>query len=101
MARSVGGDLKHAQIVRPGAVLGSVSSAWTAGPAAIAATGVRQGQGRQLPLGRRQAAARRRLRLRRRLRHASPWAAQLYNDAIARGKDHPHATRTSPAPGCM
>jgi transposase len=26
-------------------------------------------------------------------RHASPWAAQLYNDAIARGKDHPHATR--------
>ena len=67
MARSVGGDLKHAQIVRPGAVLGSVSSAWTAGPAAIAATGVRQGQGRQLPLGRRQAAARRRLRLRRRL----------------------------------
>ena len=40
MARSVGGDLEHAQIVRPGAVLGSVSSAWTAGPAAIAATGV-------------------------------------------------------------
>lgn len=26
-------------------------------------------------------------------RHASPWAAQLYDDAIARGKDHPHATR--------
>jgi transposase len=26
-------------------------------------------------------------------RHASLWAAQLYNDAIARGKDHPHATR--------
>jgi transposase len=26
-------------------------------------------------------------------RHASPWAAQLYNQAIARGKDHPHATR--------
>jgi len=26
-------------------------------------------------------------------RHASPWAAQLCNDAIARGKDHPHATR--------
>ena len=26
-------------------------------------------------------------------RHASPWAAQLYNDAIARGKDHPRATR--------
>jgi len=26
-------------------------------------------------------------------RHANPWAARLYNDAIARGKDHPHATR--------
>jgi transposase len=26
-------------------------------------------------------------------RHASPWAARLSNDAIARGKDHPHATR--------
>jgi transposase len=26
-------------------------------------------------------------------RHASPWAAQLCNQAIARGKDHPHATR--------
>ena len=37
---SVGGDLKHVQIVRPGAVLGSVSSAWTYGPAAVAATGV-------------------------------------------------------------
>ncbi len=37
---SVGGDLEHAQVVRPGAVLGSVSSAWTAGPAAVAATGV-------------------------------------------------------------
>ena len=37
---SVGGDLEHAQIVRPGAVLGTVSSAWTAGPAAVAATGV-------------------------------------------------------------
>lgn len=24
---------------------------------------------------------------------AHPWAAQLYHDAIARGKDHPHATR--------
>jgi transposase len=24
---------------------------------------------------------------------AHPWAAQLYTDAIARGKDHPHATR--------
>jgi transposase len=24
-------------------------------------------------------------------RHASPWAARIYNDAIARGKDHPHA----------
>lgn len=26
-------------------------------------------------------------------RHASPWAAQIYNDARAAGKDHPHATR--------
>jgi transposase len=26
-------------------------------------------------------------------RQANPWAAKLYNDAIARGKDHPHATR--------
>jgi len=26
-------------------------------------------------------------------RQANPWAAKIYNDAIARGKDHPHATR--------
>jgi transposase len=26
-------------------------------------------------------------------RRANPWAAKPYNDAIARGKDHPHATR--------
>jgi transposase len=26
-------------------------------------------------------------------RHANPWAADLYNRAIARGKDHPHAVR--------
>jgi transposase len=26
-------------------------------------------------------------------RHTSPWAARIYNDAIARGKDHPHAVR--------
>lgn len=26
-------------------------------------------------------------------RHANPWAAKIYNDAIDRGKDHPHATR--------
>jgi transposase len=26
-------------------------------------------------------------------RHASPWAARIYNAAIARGKDHPHAVR--------
>ena len=37
---SVGGDLEHAEVIRPGAVLGSVSSAWTAGPAAVAATGI-------------------------------------------------------------
>jgi serine-type D-Ala-D-Ala carboxypeptidase (penicillin-binding protein 5/6) len=37
---SAGGDVVHARVVRPGAVLGSVSSAWIAGPAAVAATGV-------------------------------------------------------------
>lgn len=37
---SVGGDLEHARVVRPGAVLARVSSAWGAGPAAVAATGV-------------------------------------------------------------
>jgi Transposase IS116/IS110/IS902 family len=26
-------------------------------------------------------------------RQASPWAAKVYADAIARGHDHPHATR--------
>ena len=26
-------------------------------------------------------------------RHASPWAAKIYNDARASGKDHPHAIR--------
>ena len=26
-------------------------------------------------------------------RHASPWAADLYDDARARGNDHPHAVR--------
>jgi transposase len=26
-------------------------------------------------------------------RHASPWAATIYNDARAAGKDHPHAVR--------
>jgi serine-type D-Ala-D-Ala carboxypeptidase (penicillin-binding protein 5/6) len=36
---SVGGDLEHVQVVRPGAVLGRVSSAWTTGPAALAVTG--------------------------------------------------------------
>ena len=37
---SVGGDLEHVQLVQPGAVLGSVSSAWAAGSAAVATTGV-------------------------------------------------------------
>ena len=37
---SVSGDLEHVQVVTPGAVLGRVSSAWTSGPAAVAATGV-------------------------------------------------------------
>lgn len=26
-------------------------------------------------------------------RHANPWATKIYDDAINRGKDHPHATR--------
>jgi transposase len=26
-------------------------------------------------------------------RRANPWAAKIYNDAIARGKRHPHAVR--------
>ncbi len=26
-------------------------------------------------------------------RHASPWAAEVYTDAINRGKRHPHAVR--------
>jgi serine-type D-Ala-D-Ala carboxypeptidase (penicillin-binding protein 5/6) len=37
---SVGGDLEQVQVVRPGAVLGRVASAWTTGSAAVAATGV-------------------------------------------------------------
>ena len=37
---SVGGDLEHVQVIEPGAVLASVSSAWTAGPSAVAATGI-------------------------------------------------------------
>jgi len=37
---SVGGDLEHVQVIRPGTVLGSVSSAWTAGPAAVAVAGL-------------------------------------------------------------
>jgi transposase len=32
-------------------------------------------------------------------RHASPWAAQIYNRARAAGKDHPHAVRTWPGHG--
>jgi serine-type D-Ala-D-Ala carboxypeptidase (penicillin-binding protein 5/6) len=37
---SVGGELEHVQVVSPGAVLGRVSSAWAAGPDAVAAIGV-------------------------------------------------------------
>ena len=37
---SIGGNLEQVQVVRPGAVLGSVSSGWAAGPAAVAAAGV-------------------------------------------------------------
>ncbi len=40
LLRSVGGDLERVQVVTPGAVLGRVSSAWAAGPAAVAAAGV-------------------------------------------------------------
>jgi serine-type D-Ala-D-Ala carboxypeptidase (penicillin-binding protein 5/6) len=40
LLRSVGGDLVHAQIIQTGDVLGNISSAWTAGPAAVAGTGV-------------------------------------------------------------
>ena len=36
----IGADLEHVQVIEPGAVLGRVSSAWTAGPAAVAATGI-------------------------------------------------------------
>jgi D-alanyl-D-alanine carboxypeptidase (penicillin-binding protein 5/6) len=37
---SVGGDLEHVQVISPGTALASVSSAWTAGPAAVATTGI-------------------------------------------------------------
>ena len=37
---SVSGGLEQFRIVKPGAVLGSVSSAWAAGPGAVAASGV-------------------------------------------------------------
>jgi D-alanyl-D-alanine carboxypeptidase (penicillin-binding protein 5/6) len=37
---SVGGHLGQFTIVKPGAVLGNVSSAWATGPEAVAATGV-------------------------------------------------------------
>jgi serine-type D-Ala-D-Ala carboxypeptidase (penicillin-binding protein 5/6) len=33
---SVGGDLEHVQVISPGTVLATVSSAWTAGPAGVA-----------------------------------------------------------------
>jgi serine-type D-Ala-D-Ala carboxypeptidase (penicillin-binding protein 5/6) len=37
---SVGGDLERVQVVSPGVLLGKVSSAWAAGPDAVAATAV-------------------------------------------------------------
>jgi serine-type D-Ala-D-Ala carboxypeptidase (penicillin-binding protein 5/6) len=37
---SIGGNLEHAEVIQPGAVMGSVSSAWATGPAVVAATGV-------------------------------------------------------------
>ena len=55
---------------------------------------VRQGQGRRLPLGRRQTAPRRRHRLRRRLPPRQPLGRRpLRQRARARGHDHPHAVR--------
>jgi serine-type D-Ala-D-Ala carboxypeptidase (penicillin-binding protein 5/6) len=37
---SIGADLEHAEVIQPGAILGTVSSTWAAGSAAVAATGV-------------------------------------------------------------
>ena len=37
---SIGRNLEHVQVIEPGAVLGSVSSAWTTGSAAVPATGI-------------------------------------------------------------
>ena len=49
---------------------------------------------RQLPLGRGQTTCRDAVcDFAGDSRHANPWAATLYHRAIARGKDHPHATR--------
>ena len=54
---------------------------------------VRQGQGRHLPLGRRQTTPRRALRLRRRLPPRQPLGRRPLQPARARGHDHPHAVR--------
>lgn len=40
LLRSVSGNLERVQVIKPGTVLGHVDSAWTAGPAAAAASGV-------------------------------------------------------------
>ncbi|HTP16140.1 MAG TPA: hypothetical protein VMK13_09915 [Streptosporangiaceae bacterium] len=40
LLRSVSGDLEHVSVVTSGTVLGRVHSAWTTGPAAVAATGL-------------------------------------------------------------
>jgi serine-type D-Ala-D-Ala carboxypeptidase (penicillin-binding protein 5/6) len=37
---SVSGDLERVQVIKPGAVLGRISSSWTAGSAVVAATGI-------------------------------------------------------------
>lgn len=54
---------------------------------------IRQDQSCHVPMVRRQTTARCRHRLRRRHPTRQPWAARLYQQAIDRGHDHPHATR--------
>ena len=55
--------------------------------------GVRQAPRRGFPLGLQQAIPRAITTFADNSRHASPWAAKIYNDARAAGKDHPHAVR--------
>ena len=55
--------------------------------------GIGQAPGRALPLGLQQAVPQGDDTFAGNSRHASPWAAKVYNDARAAGKDHPHAVR--------